>query len=58
MMAFNDGQNDQLIDFIDSTENWKDIRITEDEETLLHISIHAKNYSMTEELLKRQADPD
>lgn len=58
MMAFNDGQNAQLIDFIDSTKHWKDIRITEDRETLLHISILSRNYPMTEELLEREADPN
>jgi len=29
-MAFHDNKNSQLIDFIDSTPNWKNIQISED----------------------------
>lgn len=56
MMAFNNQDNDQIIEFIDDQADWRSIRISEDRESLLHIGIFSGNFSICKALLKRNAD--
>jgi hypothetical protein len=56
MMAFNNQDNEQILEFIDDQEDWKSIRLSEDKESLLHIGIFSKNYNICKSLLKRKAD--
>jgi hypothetical protein len=41
-MAFNNQDNEQILEFIDDQEDWKSIRLSEDKESLLHIGIFSK----------------
>lgn len=54
MMAFNNQDNEQILEFIDEQENWKSITLSEDKESLLHIGIFSKNYDIWKSLLKRR----
>lgn len=58
MMAFNNLDNDQILEFIDEQEDWKGIKLSEDRESLLHIGIYSSNYNICKSLLKRKADID
>lgn len=42
MMAFNNQDNEQIIEFVDSQKDWREIQISEDKETLLHIGVFSK----------------
>jgi ankyrin repeat protein len=58
MMAFNNMDNEQILEFIDDQENWRSIRLSEDKESLLHIGIFSKNFSICKAILKRNMDPN
>ena len=56
MMAFNNKDNDQILEFIDGQDDWQSIRISEDKESFLHIGIFSDNYSICKALLMRKLD--
>lgn len=58
MMAFNNQDNDQILEFVDGQKDWRSILITEDKESLLHIGVFSKNYEICKALLNRNADPN
>lgn len=58
MMAFNNKDNDQILEFVDNQKDWKFIQISEDKETLLHIGVFSNNFDIWKSLLNRKAIVD